>query len=108
MVKEAFEEITVESGDEIGLIGMQICMDRNNKKVVITKPKHVEKIIKRFEVANGAPTPALGKLMGDDINSPMLKDQADYMSKRAMIMFVSQRTYPEIRPTVNCPPNITK
>ncbi len=27
MLKNAFQEVTVETGDEIGLVGMQICMD---------------------------------------------------------------------------------
>ena len=38
--------------------------------------------------------------MGDEIESPLLENQSDYMSKCAMLMFVSQRTYPEIRPAV--------
>jgi hypothetical protein len=42
--------LTVESGDEI-LIGMQIYIDWENKKVVITQLKHLERIIERFEVA---------------------------------------------------------
>jgi len=100
MLKTAFQEVTVESGDVIGLVGMQIRMDREQKQVVITQPKHVKKIIEKFEVTKGAPTPALAKLMIDDINSPLLEDQADYMSKCAMLMYVSQRTYPEIRPAV--------
>ncbi len=36
--------------------------------------------------------------MGDDEDSPLLHDQSEYMSKCAMLMFLSQRTYPEIRP----------
>jgi hypothetical protein len=38
--------------------------------------------------------------MGNDNNLPMLKDQADYMSKCVMLMFVSQRTYPKICPAI--------
>ena len=86
--------MTVESGDEIGLVGMQICMGHKLKQVVITQPKHVERIIEKFKVTKGAPMPALGKLMGDDVDSPLLDDQTDYMSKCAMLMYVSQRTYP--------------
>ena len=100
MLKNAFQEVTVESGDEIGLVGMQIRMDRESKQVVITQPKHVERIIEKFKVTKAAPTPALGKLMADDVDSPLLEDQTDYMSKCAMLMYVSQRTYPEIRPAV--------
>jgi len=38
--------------------------------------------------------------MADDEDSPLLKDQSDYMSKCAMLMLIPQRTYPEIRPAV--------
>ena len=100
MLKTAFDEITVETGDELSLVGMHIRMDRAKKQVIITQPKHVERIIETFEVVKGAPSPALGKLMADDVDSPLLKEQAEYMSKCAMLMFISQRTYPEIRPAV--------
>jgi hypothetical protein len=98
LLENAFQEVTVESGNEIGLVGMQIRMDRELKQFVITQPKHVERFIEKFKVTKGAPTPALGKLMGDNIDSPLLADQADYMSKCAMLMYASQRTYPEICP----------
>jgi hypothetical protein len=90
----------VESGDELGLVGMQIGMDREQKRVIITQPKHIERIIETFQVTKGAPSPAMVKLMADDEYSPLLKDQLDYMSKCAMLMFISQRTYPEIYPAV--------
>jgi hypothetical protein len=100
MLKDKFQEVTVESGDELGLVGMQICMDREEKKVIITQPKHVERIIETFQVTKGAPSPVMVKRMADDEDSPLLKDQSDYMSKCAMLMFILQRTYPEIRPAV--------
>jgi hypothetical protein len=100
MLKTAFDEITVEMGDELSLVGMHIRMDRTKKQMLTTQPKHMERIIETFEVVKGAPSPALGKLMADDVVSPLLKEQAEYMSKCAMLMFISQRTYPEICPAV--------
>ena len=79
---------------------MQIRMNRVKKQVVINQPKHVKCIIETFQVTKGALTPALEKLMGDELDSPLLENQSDYMSKCAMLMLVSQRTYPEIRPAV--------
>jgi hypothetical protein len=38
--------------------------------------------------------------MGDNDESPLLKDQADCMSKCAMLMLILQRTYLEISPAV--------
>jgi hypothetical protein len=40
MLKNAFQNVSVESGDEIGLVRKQICMDRELKQVIITQPKH--------------------------------------------------------------------
>ncbi len=80
MIAKKYEEVTTELGDELGLIGMHVCMDRNRKKVVITQPKQVARIIEAFKVTKGAPNPALTRLMGDDDESPLLQDQAEYMS----------------------------
>ncbi len=67
----------MESGDKIGLAGMHTCMDQEHKQVVIMQPKHVVWIIETFKVNNGVPSPALVKLMGDDIKTSLLKDQSD-------------------------------
>jgi hypothetical protein len=99
-LKSKYEDVTVEMGDEIGLIGMQVKMDRIGKKVILTQPKNVERIITAFGVNKGAPTPALANVMGDDDTSPLLKNQKQFMSLNSMLMFIGQRTYPEIRPTV--------
>jgi hypothetical protein len=66
MLKDAFKEVTMESDDELGLVGMQISMNRVKKQVVITQPKHVKRIIEMFQVTKAAPMPALEKLMGDE------------------------------------------
>jgi hypothetical protein len=100
MLKDAFEEVTMESDDELGLVGMKISMNRVKKQVVITQPKHVKRIIKTFQVMKAVPMPALEKLMGDELDSPLLENQSDYMSKCAMLMFILQQTYPEIHPAV--------
>jgi hypothetical protein len=75
-LKSKYEDVTVEMGDEIGLFGMQVKMDRIDKKVILTQPKNVERIITAFWVNKGAPTPALANVMGDDDTSPLLKNQS--------------------------------
>jgi hypothetical protein len=100
MLKSKYQDITIEQGDQLGLIGMQILMEREQREVIISQPKQVARIIETFKVTKGAPSPALVKLMTDEDDSPLLTDQADYMSKCAMLMFLSQRTFPEIRPAV--------
>jgi hypothetical protein len=90
-----YDDITIKQGEQLGLIGMQVCMDQEKKKVIIMQPKQVARIFKAFQVTNGAPSPALVKLMGDEDEPPLLKSQSDYTPKCAMLMFLSQRTYPE-------------
>jgi hypothetical protein len=97
LIRNEFEEITIEDGDELGLIGIQIKMDRENKRVHLSQMKNIERIFATFKPVKGAPTPALSSLMGDDDDSPLLKDQREFLSKSAQLAFVSQRTYPEIR-----------
>jgi hypothetical protein len=99
MLRTKYEDITIEKCDELGLIGMQIQMNCKERKVILTQPKQVAKIIETFQVTKGASSPASMKLMEDE-ELQLLPDQADYMSKVAMLMFISQRTYPEIRPAV--------
>jgi hypothetical protein len=98
VLKEKYEEVTIEIGEEINLIGMNVKIDYDKGRVVLTQPKHVARIIEAFGVNRSAPNPALASLMGDDDSYPVLEDQKNFMSLCAMLMFVSQRTYPEIRP----------
>jgi hypothetical protein len=100
LLKNKYHKVTIEIGDNLGLVEMQIDMNRDKKRVFLTQPKHVEHIINAFKVSKGAPNPALAKLMDDDDESPTLADQKEFMSKCAMLMYVSQWTYPEIRPAV--------
>ena len=36
MLQDAYEAVDVEQGDELGLIGMQVKMDRTKKRVILT------------------------------------------------------------------------
>ncbi len=49
-LKAKYEHNSVEMGDEIGLIGMQVKMERVDKKVFLTQPKNVDRIITVFGV----------------------------------------------------------
>jgi len=75
-------------------------MVRIDKKVILTQPQNVDRIITAFGVDNSAPTPALANVMGDDDTSPLLQNQKQFMSLNSMLMFIGQRTFPEIRPAV--------
>jgi hypothetical protein len=100
MLKEAYETVEVEQGDELGLIGMQVKMDCKTKRVILTQPKLVQSVIDAFGVSKGAPSPALNNMMGDDDNSKLLNDQRQFMSFNSLLMYRAMRTYPEIKPAV--------
>jgi hypothetical protein len=98
VLKEKYEEVTIEIGEEINLIGMNVKIDYDKGRVVLMQPKHVARIIEAFGVNMSALNPALASLMGDDDSYPVLDDQKNFMSLCAMLMFVLQRTYLEICP----------
>ena len=100
IIADAFEELTTERGDEIGIVGVQVKMDRDNKRVLLSQKKFADKVAEVFGVSKGAPNPALSDVMGDDTTSKLLEDQRDFMAKNSLLMFGATRTYPEIRPTV--------
>jgi hypothetical protein len=100
MLRKAYIDITVEQGNDVGVVGMQIRMDRQSKKVIITQPKWVQQVIDKFEVDQAAPTPAKDSLMGDDDTSPELTDQRKFMSLNSLLMYGAHRAYPEICPAV--------
>jgi hypothetical protein len=52
--------------------------------------KTSKRIIESFGTTKTAPSPALLKLMGDEEDSPVLENQSKYMSKCAVLMFLSQ------------------
>jgi hypothetical protein len=64
MLKNAFQEVSLELGHEIGLVGMQIRMDRELKQVVITQPKHVERIIEIIRSNERCANPCVGQTDG--------------------------------------------
>ena len=100
MLKDAYEAIEVEQGDELGLIGMQMKMDRKNRRVILTQPKFVQSVIDTFKVMTSAPSLAQNDIMNDEEESLLLMNQKILMSLNSLLMYGLMRTYPKIRPTV--------
>jgi hypothetical protein len=98
MLRRAFKEITVTQGDELGIVGMHLKMDRKNKRAILSQPKWEQKVIREFETLRKAPTPALTDLMAEDDDAVLLKDQKKFMSLNSLVMYGATRTYPEILP----------
>jgi hypothetical protein len=98
MLRRAFKDVTVTRGDELGIIGMHLKMDRKNKRAILSQPKWEQKVIHEFETSRKAPTPALTDLMAEDDEAVLLKDQRKFMSLNSLVMYGATRTYAEILP----------
>jgi hypothetical protein len=98
MLRAAFKEVTVSRGEEIGIVGMHLKMDREKKEAILSQPKWEQKVIREFGISQKAPTPALTNLMAEDDDEKLLKDQKRFMSLNSLIMYGATRTYAEILP----------
>lgn len=96
MLQDAFEELTLERGDTINILGMTVTMDRVRKRAIITQKRFVEKLSQTYGVKKSAVTPATGDLLYERPESKLLENQRSFMSLNASLMYASKRTYPEI------------
>ena len=96
MLKAAFEELTVERGETINILGMTVRMERAKGRAVINQKRFLDNLITTYGVTKTAVTPATGDLMYEREDSKLLEDQRKFMSLNATLMYASKRTYPEI------------
>ena len=95
-LRTTFEEITLDRGDTINILGMTVVMDRAKGRAIINQKKFMEKIKESFNIAKSAITPATGDLLHDKGDNEVLQDQRKFMSLNATLMYASKRTYPDI------------
>ena len=96
MLKGAFEELTVERGESINILGMTVHMERDKGRALINQKRFLDKLIDTYGITKTAITPATGDLMYVPEDSKLLEDQRKFMSLNATLMYASKRTYPEI------------
>ena len=58
MLKAAFEELTVERGETINILGMTVYMDREHGKAVINQQHFLDKVCSTYGITRAAVTPA--------------------------------------------------
>ena len=92
MLEDALEELTLERGDTINILGMTVTMDRVRKRAIITR----KNFVKTYGVKKSAVTPATGDLLYERPVSKLLENQRSFMSLNASLVYASKRTYPEI------------
>ena len=96
MLKRAFDELTVDRGETINILGMTVHMDRERKRTVINQKHILDNLFSTYGITKTAITPATGDLMYVQENINLLDDQRKFMSLNATLMYESKRTYPEI------------
>jgi Reverse transcriptase (RNA-dependent DNA polymerase) len=101
MVK-GFKDVVLERGDSIAWVGMQIDFCREGKgHIDLSQKKYLADVCKRFNVTKTAPTPSLMDLHESDPESPLYKNQTEYMSAVQSAAFAAHRTVPQIMVAVN-------
>ena len=96
MLEDAFEELTLERGDKINILGMTVQMDRNAKRAIVNQKRFVDKLAETYKITKTAVTPANADLLYEREDSKLLDDQRKFMSLNASLMYASKRTYPEV------------
>ena len=86
MLKAAFEELTVERGETINILGMTVYMDRENGKAVINQQHFLDKLSSTYGITRAAVTPATGDLVYERTESGLLGDQRKFISLNATLM----------------------
>ena len=51
MLENAFEELTLERGDTINILGMTVHMDRANKRAIVNQKRFLEKLAETYKVS---------------------------------------------------------
>ena len=98
--RDAFEDITVEEGDTVNVIGMSIHLNRAEGSATIKQDGYIKKLLAEWGPTDRAPTPSTSDFFEFDPTSPLLEDQIEFLSINAGLMYAGKRTYPEILPAV--------
>ena len=80
MLQDAFEELTLERGEVINILGMTVHMERDKKRASITQKRFVDKLKETYKITKTSVTPATGDLLYEKEESKVLGDQRKYMS----------------------------
>ena len=74
-MKTVIEELTIERGETINILGMTVRMERDRRRAMINQKRFVDNLISTYGVTKTAITPATGDLMYLREESELLEDQ---------------------------------
>jgi len=60
MLRHVFEDITVEEGDHLSIIGLSVDMNRDNKFAAITQRNFIRKTKEVWNIARSRASPSIG------------------------------------------------
>jgi hypothetical protein len=97
-LEDKFKTITVDEGEVISYLGMNIHLDYEREQVKITMDKYIEDVLEVCDVVGNAKTPALSDLFTVDVNSPPLaQDEKEHFhSMVAKLLYLAKRVRPDI------------
>jgi hypothetical protein len=93
-----YSDITLQTGNSISYVGMQIVRDRKNRAITLNQIGYIESFLKKFNVHGTAKTPstdALTKTTNDDANN-IPADVDVFLSCVMTLMYLALRTRPDI------------
>ena len=91
-LKPAFEEITLERGEVINILGMNVRIERDKGRAVIKQKRFVDKLTKESKVTKSAITSATADLLYKREDSELMRDPLN----AALIMYSLKGAYREI------------
>ena len=102
-IESRVEEATIEKGDDITWVGMQVTVTgrESTMQIELCQHKFIKDAVNEYNVKTTVPTPATTNLYDIDPDSPLLSDQRIYMSAVATAAFAANRTVPQIKVAVH-------
>jgi hypothetical protein len=92
-----YNDITLQTGDSISYVGMQIVRNRENRSITLNQIGYIESFLTKFKISGTAKTPstdALTKSIEESENIPA--DVDTFLSGVMTLMYLALRTRPDI------------
>jgi hypothetical protein len=93
-LKAKYRDITINKGSDISYLGMTIETEKDTGRIGVSQKGYVSGILSKFKVTGTAKTPSLPNMFEATTGDPV--DVTDYLSKVMSLMYLAQRTRPDI------------
>ena len=105
-MSEHFGDLTIQWGDDLEFLGMNIHIDRKNKHIKITMKKHLFEAIEMFgeDLRSGVTSPAYKDIFTtyDDISDQLGSKQSEiFHSVTAKLLYITKRARPDLETAIS-------